>query len=506
MAEQAPRWPPWQAYGSLSAAGAPAVAFASAGESRRAFVAIVTLQLSSVSGIHPRLVRRRALDATVACDGEELPKRRGSPTTSTAGEPLVTFPGARFTFFVTRSGAMCVVLFKRAVPQAHRRTLAVVRKTGNAATLLLTLTAPLRALVRRFVKPRTVAVAVVPLAALRHGGEQVMRLTVLEVPHGLQLEPTARILASLARQRDGSSSSLVWPSVGVADVSARRCEVLGDDGGYEGPEELQVQHRAAQLQHRTAQLLRAPMANHWVCAHRNIYSALLPEERAELRPEELMLRTPRLYSWFGYGALGMTGGASSAVHLFGQRRDRGAEADPFLYGGRFVTDAAGYLELEAPEDMQQAVGHYAIRAVRCACCGPLCLVAHQRATCQVMERDGSVGAGSLFVLQPDTPCVLMDLDGTLNVGDESMTEQMTLDAVWAAHLFDARPQKGVLSVCRCWAVRGYQILYLSGRQGGFYNLTRDWLVRHGFPPGPIALTEHLHLAALPGKARQESLA
>ena len=100
----------------------------------------------------------------------------------------------------------------------------------------------------------------------------------------------------------------------------------------------------------------------------------------------------------------------------------------------------------------------------------------------------------------------MDLDGTLNVGDESMTEQMTLDAVWAAHLFDARPQKGVLSVCRCWAVRGYQILYLSGRQGGFYNLTRDWLVHHGFPPGPIALTEHLHLAALPGKARQESLA
>jgi hypothetical protein len=341
----------------LSAAGAPAVAFASAGESRRAFVAIVTLQLSSVSGLHPRLVRRRALDATVACDGEELPKRRGSPTTtSTVGEPLVTFPDARFTFFVTRSGAMCVLLFKRAVPQAHRRTLAVVRSTGNAATLFLTLTAPLRALVRRFVKPRTVAAAVVPLAALRHGGEQAMQLTVLAVPHRLQREPTPRILASL--ERDGSSSSLAWPPVGVANVSARRCEVLGvDDGAYEGPEVLQVQHRAAQ------QLL----ANHWVCAHRNIYTSLVPEERTALKPEELMLRTPRLYSWFGYGALGMTGGASSAVHLFGQRRDRGAEADPFLYGGRFVTDAAGYLELEAPEDMQQAVGHYAIRAARCGC-------------------------------------------------------------------------------------------------------------------------------------------
>ena len=46
-----------------------------------------------------------------------------------------------------------------------------------------------------------------------------------------------------------------------------------------------------------------------------------------------------------------------------------------------------------------------------------------------------------------------------------------------------------------------QCVYLSGRQGGFYNLSRRWLVAHGYPPGPIALTEFLHLAALPGKAR-----
>jgi hypothetical protein len=97
--------------------------------------------------------------------------------------------------------------------------------------------------------------------------------------------------------------------------------------------------------------------------------------------------------------------------------------------------------------------------------------------------------------------VLFDLDGTLNVGDEQMVEQMTLDAVWAARLFDARAQKGAASVCRAWAARGYQCIYLSGRQGGFYQHTRRWLVAHGFPAGPIALTEFQLLAALPGKAR-----
>jgi phosphatidate phosphatase APP1 len=100
--------------------------------------------------------------------------------------------------------------------------------------------------------------------------------------------------------------------------------------------------------------------------------------------------------------------------------------------------------------------------------------------------------------------VLVDVDGTLNRGDEAMVTQMTLDAVGAARRFDAAPQKGVVSVCRAWAARGYQVVYLSGRQGGFYNHTRAWLVRHGFPPGPIALTEFTLLAALPGKARREA--
>lgn len=81
------------------------------------------------------------------------------------------------------------------------------------------------------------------------------------------------------------------------------------------------------------------------------------------------------------------------------------------------------------------------------------------------DTDHTTGAGSIFLLRSGTPCVLLDLDGTLNIGDEMMVEQTTLDAVpTLARRFDAVPQKGVLSVCRTWAARGYQCVYLSGRQ------------------------------------------
>jgi hypothetical protein len=99
-----------------------------------------------------------------------------------------------------------------------------------------------------------------------------------------------------------------------------------------------------------------------VCSHNNIFCVLTAEERATLSPAELALRTPRLYSYYGYGLLG-GGAAHAAVHLFGQRRDATPETDVFRYGGRFVTDERGCIEVAAPEDMQGVAGHYALRAV-----------------------------------------------------------------------------------------------------------------------------------------------
>ena len=61
---------------------------------------------------------------------------------------------------------------------------------------------------------------------------------------------------------------------------------------------------------------------------------------------------------------------------------------------------------------------------------------------------------------------------------------------------DIKKRRGGLTMLRLFAAKGFLPIYLSGRQGSFYNLTRDWLIRHSFPPGPIHLT-HSHKPTLP---------
>ena len=62
--------------------------------------------------------------------------------------------------------------------------------------------------------------------------------------------------------------------------------------------------------------------------------------------------------------------------------------------------------------------------------------------------------------------------------------------------YDLKQRANALTVCRLWAAKGYQVIYLSGRQGSAYNMTAQWLIRHGYPPGPIHLTR-THLPTLP---------
>jgi hypothetical protein len=168
------------------------------------------------------------------------------------------------------------------------------------------------------------------------------------------------------------------PVIGLVCVRASLQYLRGstDDGGYEGPERIVVKSVP-----KGPKAVNRLVANHWVrllapmlivrpskragsqvCSHNNIFCVLTQQERETLSPAELALRTPRLYSYYGYGLLG-GGAAHAAVHLFGQRRDATPETDVFRYGGRFVTDERGYIEIAAPEDMQGVAGHYALRAV-----------------------------------------------------------------------------------------------------------------------------------------------
>ena len=219
------RWPPWRAYGDAVShlGGAPVVRFEECGASSRAFIGHLFVSVHWAHGrVRPRALRRREVDVSVACDCEEAPKRvsavsceqheqthvQTAPTSSDALGALQPPAGAmvlsrcEYHFFPLRSGAAAVVLFKRAVPRSTRSTMTGMRRAGNAATLVLAAIAPLRFAVRRLSKPRTVAVAVLPLATLREAarrGEDTGRLRtllldLLAVPPPWQLSSTDDLL------------------------------------------------------------------------------------------------------------------------------------------------------------------------------------------------------------------------------------------------------------------------------------------------------------------------
>eukprot|EP01025_Chloroclados_australasicus_P011072 TRINITY_DN147_c1_g1_i3.p1 TRINITY_DN147_c1_g1~~TRINITY_DN147_c1_g1_i3.p1 ORF type:complete len:802 (+),score=62.20 TRINITY_DN147_c1_g1_i3:219-2624(+) len=165
------------------------------------------------------------------------------------------------------------------------------------------------------------------------------------------------------------------------------------------------------------------------------------------------------------------------------------EQDAHCPSGRFLgnyrTDNRGLLtEVPLPDQILQKASHYNIMAF--------------------LPEDNTFAKGSLFMLQPNTPCVVFDLDGTITVGDKEVVTQFALNALGGSLAigdslpknYDLKPRHHALTVVRMWAAKGYQPIYLSGRQGSFYNLTLEWLMKHGYPPGPIHLTR-THMPTLP---------
>jgi hypothetical protein len=264
------RWPPWQAYRDAAqpaTTGAPDVEFVSrAGASRRPFLAMQRIHVLWVSGLYPRALRRRALDVTVAHDGEAAPKRRGvtlpaatasararrdasghaessaSGAVDAADVDVTAAPtgamvsaGARYNVVALRSTAVTAILLKRSVPLAHRAAAKNVRRAGNVASLLLAATAPLRASVRWLVKPRTVAAAVLPMATLRELAQgdgatpqlHTLQLPVFTLPRGMHLATTGALTQYLeSRQEDAPGANTAADTSRIARIGAfirRRC-------------------------------------------------------------------------------------------------------------------------------------------------------------------------------------------------------------------------------------------------------------------------------------------
>eukprot|EP00656_Telonema_subtile_P009153 TRINITY_DN14292_c0_g1_i1.p1 TRINITY_DN14292_c0_g1~~TRINITY_DN14292_c0_g1_i1.p1 ORF type:complete len:695 (+),score=124.19 TRINITY_DN14292_c0_g1_i1:133-2217(+) len=104
-------------------------------------------------------------------------------------------------------------------------------------------------------------------------------------------------------------------------------------------------------------------------------------------------------------------------------------------------------------------------------------------TVRMFRDDSSYGMGNLFLLEKGTQCVVFDCDGTLTTGDHEVVTQFVFSPTYDPERYNA-----AATMVRSWAAKGYQVVYVSGRQGTMYNWTMSWLIKHGFPPGPIHLT------------------
>jgi hypothetical protein len=91
----------------------------------------------------------------------------------------------------------------------------------------------------------------------------------------------------------------------------------------------------------------------------------------------------------------------------------------------------------------------------------------------LLPEDNTFARGSLFVLKPGTKCVLFDMDGTITVGDQEVVAQFALNAVAGStaigdrvltQAWDQKARAHARTVVRLWAAKGYQPVYLSGRQ------------------------------------------
>ncbi len=103
--------------------------------------------------------------------------------------------------------------------------------------------------------------------------------------------------------------------------------------------------------------------------------------------------------------------------------------------------------------------------------------------------DGTRASGTIWAIEPGTPAVLFDVDGTLTTGDGELFEDL---------LGGGAPdmRAGANDVARRWAKLGYLVIYMSGRPPRLRASTRRWLDDRGFPHGPL-LTPEATLDILP---------
>ncbi len=98
----------------------------------------------------------------------------------------------------------------------------------------------------------------------------------------------------------------------------------------------------------------------------------------------------------------------------------------------------------------------------------------------VVPGDNSSTEMFIDVVNPDTPFVVTEIDGTLTESDYAS----------ATEVYEQPPQvyPGAAEALNALYGKGYHIFYLSSRAEWFTHRTRSWLTNNHFPPGTLHTT------------------
>jgi hypothetical protein len=126
-----------------------------------------------------------------------------------------------------------------------------------------------------------------------------------------------------------------------------------------------------------------------------------------------------------------------------------------------VDDSGGWVFYQLPEELALAPGRHRFELV--------------------VGGDLSHTSVIVDVVDPGTPLIVSDVDGTLTTSEN---EEFT--ALLTGSLPDANPDSA--AVLHAMQDKGYRIFYLTARPEFLVDRTRDFLEEHGFPPGIVHTT------------------
>lgn len=110
---------------------------------------------------------------------------------------------------------------------------------------------------------------------------------------------------------------------------------------------------------------------------------------------------------------------------------------------------------------------------------------------QGVQGDGSTVSSRLTIAPAGSRLVVIDVDGTLTVGDDELVDQMKAEyleeVVSGNRVPEAYPDAAALT--KAWRAKGYLVVYMTGRPYWLAGLTRAWLDLQGCAIGHLHTTD-----------------